>query len=252
MKPAAMSSQKAAVRQRKSAWKAAVLALLFGGVGFFYLDFRPGLIAVVAWCGAIPLVSWIVDGVVSPGDVFRVAFLITNALFIWPAVRMAKRHNSTIPADLKVESDGFQKVRNVGNLVIVVSMCTMFAGFYLAASPAMGEMGPFMHAAGVLFVPMGAWGLATGIGLLRSWRWARISMLVFSALLAAFGTLGAITLSFMPNGGMSGWGLILLKTFVVSQPLILAAIGVRWSIYFTRNNVRAHFRTSRKAPAASA
>jgi hypothetical protein len=249
----AMWSHKEAVRRRKSAWKAMVLAEFFGGVGFFYVGFQPGVLAVAAWCVAMPLATWLITGWVRPINVFGVAFLVTNALFIWPALRMVKRHNSTVPADLKVESDGFQRVRNVGNLVIVLSIFTMVEGLFAAASATMGDFGWFMHVFGVVLLPMSAWGLATGIGLLRSWRWARISMLVFSALLAACGTLGVVVgLFFMPNGSTSGWELILLKTFFVSLYVIPAGIGVRWFMYFRRDNVRAHFHTSRTDQTASA
>jgi len=99
---------------------------------------------------------------------------------------------------------------------------------------------------------MGAWGLATGIGLLRAWRWARISILVFSSLVAVCGAFGVAAFPFMPNGNVSGWTLFLLTAGPVLVNLIPVAIGVRWFIYFGRNHVRAHFQTSRNASIVSA
>jgi hypothetical protein len=230
------------MRRRKSAWKAAVLALFFGGVALFYLDFRRGLVAVVAWCAAIALVSWIVAAVVSPANAFSVAFLITNALFIWPAVRISRLHNNKIPADLKIESDGSQRVKNVGHLVIGLSVFTGLVGLAQAGNPGIGELGRFIRATYLVSLPLAVWGSTTGIGLLRAWRWARFSMLVFSSLLVAFGMLFAVAFLFMPNDGeMSGWGVFLLKTFAVSLWLIPVGIGVRWLIYFRSHNVKAHF-----------
>jgi hypothetical protein len=66
--------------------------------------------------------------------------------------------------------------------------------------------------------------------------------------------LGVIVFLSMPRGNldMSIWELLLFKTFVVLQLLIPAGIGVRWFMYFRRDNVRAHFHTSRTDQTASA
>lgn len=148
----------------------------------------------------------------------------------------------------KAVSECSQRVRNIGRVVIVVSALTMIGGCLQVGNPAIGEMGPSMHASAIAFVCCGAWGIGTGIGLLRAWRWARISMLVFSSLLAALGMLCVVAFLFMPNGDMSGWSLILLKMFCFSFVLIPTGLGALWLIYFTRSNVKAHFQTSRKSP----
>ena len=58
----------------------------------------------------------------------------------------------------------------------------------------------------------------------------------------------------LPDGNidMSVRELLLFKTSVVSMHLIPAGIGVRWFVYFRRDDVRAHFHTSRTAQTASA
>ena len=152
----------------------------------------------------------------------------------------------------KAVSECSQRVKNIGRVVIVLSGLTMIGGSLLVGNPVMGEMGPFMHASAIAFVCCGAWGIGTGIGLLRAWRWARISILVFSSLLAALGVLCVVAFLFMPNGDMSGWSLMLLKTFCLSSVLIPTGLGALWLIYFTRSNVKAHFQTSRKSPTAFA
>jgi hypothetical protein len=152
----------------------------------------------------------------------------------------------------KAVSDCSRKVNNIGRVVIILSALTMIGGFLLVGNPVMGEMGSAMHASAIAFVGCGAWGIGTGIGLLRAWRWARISMLVFSSLLAAFGMLCVVGFLFMPNGDMSGWSLILLKAFVFLYALIPTGLGALCLIYFMRSNVKTHFQTTRKSPIAFA
>ena len=52
-----------------------------------------------------------------------------------------------------------------------------------------GEMGSFYRGNMIWFVAFGLWGFGTGLGLLRAWRWARVSALIFCGLLAAGGIL---------------------------------------------------------------
>jgi hypothetical protein len=137
----------------------------------------------------------------------------------------------------------FQKLKDIGVFVIVGSGFALFAGATHFNMPRMGELGNFTNDISPLVLCMGAWGLATGIGLLRAWRWARISMLVFSSFLAVCGALMVVAYLFMPNGSMSGWPLFLLKVGTLVVSLIPVAIGVRWFIYFTRSNVKAHFQS---------
>jgi hypothetical protein len=77
----------------------------------------------------------------------------------------------------------------------------------LMAAVAMLVIGVFSLSAGVLpkdlvfsSITMGlaGWGIATGIGMLRLQRWARLSMLVFSVGIASWTLLAAPTLLFYP------------------------------------------------------
>ncbi len=87
------------------------------------------------------------------------------------------------------------------------------------------------------------WGLATGIGLLRAWRWARVSTLIFSGRLGAIGILGIVGFLLMPAGDDSGWTLILLRTATTLLFLIPIVVGLRWLFFFTRKEVKAYFQT---------
>lgn len=90
--------------------------------------------------------------------------------------------------------------------------------------------------------PLAGWGIATGIGLLRTWRWARISTLIFSGLLAAFGIAEAVASLRMPgDADTPRWEFIIFKTVLTLLDLIPIAAGVAWLLFFTRKDVKAYF-----------
>jgi hypothetical protein len=82
------------------------------------------------------------------------------------------------------------RVRSVGWLAVIGnSFAALGLLMFDYQSGGHGEMGSFYHSNMIWFLGFEAWGFGTGIGLLRAWRWARISTLIFSGLLAAFGNL---------------------------------------------------------------
>lgn len=105
-----------------------------------------------------------------------------------------------------------KKLKNTGVIAIVVSGLTLFGALNLLSIPAMGGMGHFDHD---IFAPvllcMAVWGLATGIGLLRAWRWARISILVFGSVLTAPCVLMAVPFLVMPGYGVVWWEVLRTK-----------------------------------------
>jgi hypothetical protein len=98
----------------------------------------------------------------------------------------------------------------------------------------------------VLLGCMSLWGLATGVGLLRSQPWSRFSMLVFHSLLCicavssvAFLVVLALT---TPNKSIVTVHNFGVATFVTAWfVLISVTIGVRGLLFFRRNDIRAHF-----------
>ena len=143
---------------------------------------------------------------------------------------------------MKATVDYFGKVRRTGYLAI---NCNAFAVFAIVSfesqSGGHGEMGRFYHDNMVWTPLFSGWGLATGIGLLRAWRWARISALIFSGLLSVVGVLGIVAFLVMPAGDVSGGTLMLLRTTSTLLSLIPIAIGLRWLVFFRRNEVKAYF-----------
>ena len=138
------------------------------------------------------------------------------------------------------------KVKLTGRLAIGCNAFTMF-GILLFdyQSGGHGEMGSFYRANMLWILLLSGWGVATGIGLLRAWRWARISTLIFSALLAALGVLAVVALLRMPAGDVSGWQLLMLRAVAVFFFLSPAAVGTWWLVFFNRKEVRAYFRAAR-------
>src|SRR2546428_7108485 len=82
-------------------------------------------------------------------------------------------------------------MKDTASQVIVFSAFALLGGsLSLWNNPRpMGEFGHFGYAFSRVTVCFGVWGLATGIGLWRKWRWARISMLVFGGILVTRGAL---------------------------------------------------------------
>ena len=98
----------------------------------------------------------------------------------------------------------------------------------------------------VLLVCMSLWGLATGVGLLRLQPWSRFSMLVFHSLLCIRAVSSVVLLVVLalttPNKGIvtvHNFGVAMFVTawFV----LISVTIGIRGLLFFSRNDIRAHF-----------
>jgi hypothetical protein len=141
--------------------------------------------------------------------------------------------NSTIDGRVKVTG-------------ILAITCNAFLVFGILAvefrSGGHGEMANFYADSMVWTFPFAGWGIATGIGLLRAWRWARISTLIFSGLLAALGVLEAVASLRMSGDVDTTRGeLMIFKTALTLLDLIPIAAGIAWLVFFTRKDVKAYF-----------
>jgi len=143
---------------------------------------------------------------------------------------------------ITVTVDCSAKVKVTGRLAIAANAFAAFAVLLFDyQSGGHGEMGSFYRANMVSILLFSGWGLATGIGLLRAWRWARISILIFSGLLAALGILAVVALLRMPAGDVSGWTLAILRTISTLLSLLPTALGAWWLVFFSRKEVKAYF-----------
>ena len=144
-----------------------------------------------------------------------------------------------LPTNSKI--DGGVKV--TGILAITCNTFFVFGFFAMEfQSGGHGEMANFYADSIVWTFPLAGWGIATGIGLLRVWRWARISTLIFSGLLAAFGVLETVASLRMPGDVDTPRGeVIVFKIFLILLDFIPIAAGIAWLVFFTRKDVKAYF-----------
>ena len=105
----------------------------------------------------------------------------------------------------------------------------------------------FLDGGGGFHLRFGSWGLATGIGLLRMKQWARVSMLVFAAILVLCSLPAVLVSAFIqfpvPNDGRlpASFAQILRVSMALFYST-LAALGGFWLYFFSRSRVRAQFR----------
>ena len=109
----------------------------------------------------------------------------------------------------------------------------------------------------VLGLGIGLWGIAASIGLLRLKNWARVSVLVMSALAIFFAVCGALGLMVVPillsqNPGIPAAAVKMVVTVGVAMLLVPLAIAIWWVILFTRKRVRLEFATRGAAVVSSA
>jgi hypothetical protein len=147
-----------------------------------------------------------------------------------------------------------QAIGIIAALVIGFSALFMLAGvpkvweLYLQHSdPVVGFIEELVYGGFVLLVILlGCLGVATGIGLFLLWRWARVSILIFSALLPYVFVMGVIF--FLSDPTFFGPGDEL--SYVFGAAVVILVVGI-WSLfYFNRMSVKRLFHARRKTPVA--
>ena len=139
--------------------------------------------------------------------------------------------------------DSAPNIKRIGRTVIGASLFVIFmtlVGLVQMGFPPMGDIGHFAFDSSFVLIPMALWGVATGIGLTRAWRWSRISMLIFGGLLALFCAAPALGFLLMQRGGF-GWLQIAGLRAIGLLFLIPSALVVRWHLYFISDDARAYF-----------
>ena len=152
--------------------------------------------------------------------------------------------------------------RSVGVTVIAVlsligSIFTFLMGILMivvmALAPPQQEQFPVSPAvfrlmlvfAAMVYILPAIWGIITSVGLLRLSNWARISLMVFSALLILMGGFSGLMSMFVPfTPARAGTPPALVSSIRVAMVvfwLTLLAIGVWWLIFFTRPRVKQQF-----------
>lgn len=113
----------------------------------------------------------------------------------------------------------------------------------------------FFVVAAILFV---VWGVASGMGLLDRREWARISMIVFAALLLAMAVPGLVMFLFLklpapangPDPEMTQRIMWITRMCGAGVYALLAVLAAAWLWYFNNSATKLQF-TSRRNPASS-
>src|SRR5690348_16054041 len=139
-------------------------------------------------------------------------------------------------------------------LVFFGSAMALLAGFFAVVAfrfaPPRSMPTPFLRGAlifdGVLDVAFVAWGIASGVGLIRLRQWARISMLVFSGIMIFFCLIPMAIIPFLPLPPQSvtlpsNFGLF-FRIGAVAFYGLFVALGAFWLYFFNKRSVKDQFK----------
>jgi len=102
----------------------------------------------------------------------------------------------------------------------------------------------FGVAMGVAFAGLGVWGIWTAVGIFRRRGWARISIVVFAALLAFIGICSLLAVLVMPfpsTPGVSSSFMEKVRWGIAAFYGALALIGAWWLILFNSGSTKQYF-----------
>ncbi|HEY0701766.1 MAG TPA: hypothetical protein VGD60_03270 [Candidatus Acidoferrales bacterium] len=139
-------------------------------------------------------------------------------------------------------------------LIFVGSGLTLLVALLAALSIALlhatkSPQGPPSSVIGLsafFYLGLSAWGIASGVSVLRLREWARISVIIFAAFLAlgAFGAVAMMPFMPLPPSGDAD-SASMFKLFIHGTEIFfsaLGALGVWWLYYFNKPSIRAEFR----------
>ncbi len=141
----------------------------------------------------------------------------------------------------------------IAALVVGFSVLFMLASvpkawklFQQHSDPVVGFIEELVYGGFVLAVfLLGCLGVATGIGLYFLWRWARVSILILSAVLPYVFVMMVVAFLYEPTS----FGLGDELPYVFGAAIAVLAMGIWWLFYFNRTSVRRLFQASRKTRA---
>jgi hypothetical protein len=146
--------------------------------------------------------------------------------------------------------------------VVVFFGCALFIliAVLLALAPQMAQQAgaiPFLKGALIFEIVLDlafvGWGISSGIGLLRLEPWARVSMIVFSGIMAFFCLIPMIIFLFVPipqvASAPANLGMF-VRVFLESFYALFLALAIFWIYFFNRRSVKAQFQHVAPADAA--
>jgi hypothetical protein len=134
-------------------------------------------------------------------------------------------------------------------LTILFGAVAVLASFALNLRPmpsGVPHLGYVMLFEAAFAFGLGGWGIATGVGVIRTKEWARISIIVFAALLTLFSLLPALIFAFIPlpipnDPNLPSNFATFMRVGIVSFYGLLALLGGFWLYFFNIRRVRAQF-----------
>jgi hypothetical protein len=129
---------------------------------------------------------------------------------------------------------------------VIMALGAVFLSNLNGTANVPAHLGYFGAIEGVVFFGFGGWGIASGVGLIKTKQWARISMLVFAALLVLFSLPGVALIAFIrfPNTNDPNLPSNFAAIMRVGIGLfygMFAALGCFWLYFFNRRGVKAQF-----------
>ena len=136
-----------------------------------------------------------------------------------------------------------------GGVAALLAALLLTAGMLLLTPDFPGPLPPLaLRVGGILtglvFAALAAWAIASGMGVLRRWPWARGSMLACGAVLALFGITGALGTLLTPLQTVTASDARLAYIVRVSLTTFYSLItltGVWWLAVFTRASAKRYF-----------
>jgi hypothetical protein len=146
-------------------------------------------------------------------------------------------------------------IRASAGLTIVGSLLTfalagfMLFGMVLKPSPPGPAAPPFPLAVvgivmAAILTAFSGWGIGTSVGIFRRRGWARVSIVVFAALLTFIGAGASLAVLFIPfpaQGGVSQSVMDATRWWIAGFYGLLAVIGVWWLVLFNLRSTKVYF-----------
>lgn len=138
----------------------------------------------------------------------------------------------------------------IGSAMLLLGGVFGFVGLKLAPHGSIPMATPLFRGAlifdGVLDLAFVAWGIASGVGLIRLRPWARISILVFSGIMVVFSLIPMVIIPFVPLPPQSdtlpsNFGLI-FRIVAVAFYGLFVVLGVFWLYFFNKSSVKNQFK----------
>ena len=158
---------------------------------------------------------------------------------------MARSTGITVSAVVVIIGSAFTVL--CGAMILVASVLVLISS---RAADAPVNLRYVLAIEAVLAFGFGGWGLASGIGLIKTKEWARISTLVYAAILVFFCVPSAVVMALVPLPNTPSTNdpnrlvnsMLLVRVGLILLYAMFAALGGYWLYFFNTQKVKAQFR----------